>query len=345
MEKPIFARPIDAYSKEKELVPYSDNEIMSQCVGLIMLHWQKKDTTMTGQSIGFVGLGQMGQPIARNLLKAGYALRLFDVHKERVSPLVALGASQAPGLDTVGRPGGIVLSMVPDDQTLLSIALSEQGILKQLGEGGVHLSLSTVSPDVSIRLAGLYQDCGSTFLSATVLGRPDVAERAALSVFLSGDRRAKARVVPLLHAVGKHVYDLGEEVADANVYKLAANFLILAALEAMGEAAAFVQLHGADRMLFLRMMVESPLFAGAVYEGYGAMIGAQDYTDARFPVPMGLKDTTLVLQAAERIGLPMPIAQIAQRHLLDALTSGCQDEDWSVLAEYVVQAANVVVAR
>ena len=121
--------------------------------------------------------------------------------------------------------------------------------------------------------------------------------------------------------------------------KLGYTFLIAAAIEAMGEAAALVEQCGADRAQFLRMLVESPLFKGAVYEGYGSMIGAQDYRDARFPVAMGLKDVELVLQAAEHVDMPLPYARIVHEHLLAAQMSGRSHEDWSVLADFVAQAA------
>src|SRR5207248_2291738 len=117
-------------------------------------------------------------------------------------------------------------------------------------------------------------------------------------------------VIPLLQALGTNTYDLGERVEVANVVKLGYNFLIAAAIEAMGEAAALVEQCGADRAQFLRLLVESPLFKGAVYEGYGRMIGDRDYSDARFPVALGLKDVELVLQAAERVDLPLPYAGI-----------------------------------
>jgi 3-hydroxyisobutyrate dehydrogenase-like beta-hydroxyacid dehydrogenase len=124
----------------------------------------------------------------------------------------------------------------------------------------------------------------------------------------------------------------------ANVVKLGYNFLIAAAIEAMGEAAALVEHCGADRAQFLRMLVESPLFKGAVYEGYGSMIGTQDYSDARFPVTLGLKDVELVLQAAEHVDVPLPYARIVHDHLLAAKTGGRSHEDWSVLADFVTQA-------
>ena len=165
-----------------------------------------------------------------------------------------------------------------------------------------------------------------------------MAQAAQLSIFLSGHPDAKRRVLPLLEALGRHIYDLGERVEVANIVKLGYNFLIAAAIEAMGEAAALVEQCGADRAQFLRMLVESPLFKGAVYEGYGRTIGQRDYSDARFPVTMGLKDVELVLRAAEHVDVPLPYAEIVHEHLRAAQMSGRSHEDWSVLAEYVTQA-------
>jgi 3-hydroxyisobutyrate dehydrogenase-like beta-hydroxyacid dehydrogenase len=107
--------------------------------------------------IGFVGLGQMGQPMALNLLHAGYKLRVFDLREERISPLVAQGAQSEASPGEATEPGGIVLSMVPDDRALLQVVLGESGILSHIGERGIHLSLSTVSPEVSAQLAKVYR--------------------------------------------------------------------------------------------------------------------------------------------------------------------------------------------
>jgi 3-hydroxyisobutyrate dehydrogenase-like beta-hydroxyacid dehydrogenase len=294
----------------------------------------RKETDMK-ERIGFVGLGQMGQPLALNLLRSGYRLRVFDVREERMAPLVAQGAEPGASPGDVSRPGGIVLSMVPDDRALLAVALGEGGILRRIGECGIHLSLSTVSPEVAAQLAKLYEEQGSYYLTATVLGRPEVAQAARLSLFLSGHPAAKERVLPLLQVLGTHLYDLGERVEVANVVKLGYNFLIAAAIEAMGEAAALVEQCGADRAQFLRMLVESPLFTGAVYEGYGLMIGERDYSAARFPVSLGLKDVELVLRLAEHARVPLPYAEIVHEHLQAAQRSGRSQEDWSALADFV----------
>jgi 3-hydroxyisobutyrate dehydrogenase-like beta-hydroxyacid dehydrogenase len=288
--------------------------------------------------VSFVGLGNMGQPMARHLLQALLGemdLCVFDQQSERMAPLVAQGARAAAHLENVASRGGIVFTMVPNDQDLLQVALSHDGILRQLGTGGIHVSLSTVSPAVSKQLAKLYRSQGCAYLAATVLGRPDVAEQGNLSIFLAGDLVAKMRVRPLLASMGKRIYDLGDGVEAANVAKIAFNFLIFSAIEAMGEAAALVDAYGLDRERFLHMLIESPLFKGAVYEQYGAaMIGPRDFSDNRFPVALGLKDVELALKAGQQKDLRLPYAEVAHMHLLAAQAAGRGGEDWSVLSEF-----------
>jgi 3-hydroxyisobutyrate dehydrogenase-like beta-hydroxyacid dehydrogenase len=289
--------------------------------------------------IGFIGVGHMGLPMARNLLQAGFELCVYDLHPEQATPLVALGARQAFRLSDVAVPGGIVITMVPDDHALEELILSEGGILEQLGANGVHLSMSTVSPQSAERFAALYAARGSYYLTATVLGRPDVAAAGRLSIFLGGPRAAQERVLPLLQVLGKDIYDVGEAPAAANVVKIAANFLIVAAIEAMGEAAALVEHYGLSRAQFLHMMVASPLFGGAVYKGYGRMIGEHSYEPALFPVPLGLKDVDLVLSTAAAVRVLVPLASIAREHLLQAIAKGWAAQDWSVLARVIATEA------
>ncbi len=289
------------------------------------------------EHLGFVGLGNMGQPIAERLVRAmpgELEMRVYDTRPERLAPLVVLGAQRASGLAEVARPGGIVCTMVGTEQELLQITLGEGGLLRQLGSGGIHLSLYTVSLEVSTRLARLYQRQGSTYLVATVLGRPDAAHNGTLSLLVAGSPAAKQRVWPLLSCIGAQVEDLGTQVEAATITKLACNFLIASAIEAMGEAAALVESYGLPRARFLQMLVESPLFRGAVYEGYGAMIGTQDFSASHFPVAYGLKDVELARRAAARQGMTLPIAEVAFAHLQAAQAAGRGAEDWSVFSAF-----------
>jgi 3-hydroxyisobutyrate dehydrogenase-like beta-hydroxyacid dehydrogenase len=292
--------------------------------------------------IGFIGVGQMDQPMAHNLLKSGFELCVYDLHPDQAAPLVALGAHQAFRLSEVAAPGGIVITMVPDDRALEEVVLSEGGILEQLGANGIHLSMRTVSPQAAERFAALYAKQGSWYLAAAVLGRPDVAAAAQLSIFLAGPRAAQGRVLPLLRVLGKDIYDVGEAAAAANVVKIAAKFLIVAAIEAMGEAAALVERYGLNRAQFLCMIVESPLFGGALYEGYGRMIGENRYEPALFPVPLGLKDVDLVLSTAAAMYAPVPLASIARDHLMRAIAEGWAAQDWSVLVRVIATEARLI---
>ncbi len=287
-------------------------------------------------SIGFIGLGHMGRPMAANLLKAGYVLRLYDKDPTAGVPLCQFNehAAIASTLADAVEPGGIVLSMVDNDTSLASIALHPDGILSRLGQGGVHVSLSTVSPELAQRLASVYAEQGAMYVSATVLGRPDVAAAANLSIFLSGEAQAKERVFPLLRVLGQ-VADLGTEIVQANVAKLSANALILCAIAAIGEVASFIEKHGGDPAHILPLIASSALFGGsAVYQGYGAMIGNKDFSNALFPLRLGLKDARLILEAAQRIRLTMPSIRHAYDAILKALAAGRDAEDWSVLSQY-----------
>ncbi len=292
------------------------------------------------QPIGFIGTGNMGLPMARNLLAAGFALRVYDLNLKSVAPLVAQGAMQVNRPCEVVERGGVVISMVPDDQALEQVVSGEDGLLNGLGQGGIHLSMSTVSPALASRLARLYARQGSSYVTATVFGRPDAAAAGKLAIFQSGNPSAKERVWPLLQVLGKQLFDFGEEVQAACVVKLAANFLIASALEAMAEAAALVEKHDIERASFLDMIGQT-LFHCPVYNGYGSMIAQHRYSPALFRVPLGLKDLRLCLQTARQAAVPLPLADLVQDRLQVTINRGREELDWSALALSVAEDAGL----
>lgn len=291
--------------------------------------------------IGFIGTGKMGSPMARNLLRAGFPLRIYDPDPQQVAPLVDLGAQAADSPGEAVDEGGIVFSMVPDDETLEQVISGAEGILNKLGAGGIHVSMSTVSPGLVERFATLYAQQSSTLLAAPVFGRPDVAEGGKLAIFLAGARPAKERVLPLLSLLGQHIFDFGEEAKSASVIKIAGNFLVAAALEAMAEAAALVEKYDIERSHFLEM-IGMTLFNCPVYSGYGPMIAEHRYRPALFRVPLGLKDVTLCLAAAQEARVPMPLAHLVHDRLQVALNRGREALDWSALALGVSEDAGLL---
>lgn len=296
------------------------------------------------EHIGFIGTGNMGLPMARNLLRAGFALRVYDLSEEQVTPLVALGAQRVNSPREVVEAGGIVITMVPDDTALERVVLGKEGILLELEGGGIHLCMSTVSPGFAAELTRVYAGQHSTYLSAPVFGRPDVAAAGKLAIFLAGPHAAKARVQPLLQVLGQRLFDFGEEASAANVVKLAANFLIAAALEAMAEATTLVEKQGVERSQFIDMLGLT-LFNCPVYTGYGPMIARHHYLPALFRMPLGLKDMQLCLETARQAHVPVPLAHLVSDRLQAAINRGWEALDWSGLALHVSEEAGLSVER
>jgi 3-hydroxyisobutyrate dehydrogenase-like beta-hydroxyacid dehydrogenase len=290
--------------------------------------------------IGFVGLGSMGLPIATNLAAAGTKLRVYNRTAAKASPLLAQGAALADIRGAAATPGGIVFSILANDAAVKSVVEGENGLAAHLAPGGIHVSMSTIAPATARELARYHQERGSVYLASPVFGRPDNAARRQLVVCVSGPAEAKAKVRPLHEAIGRAIYDFGETPDAANVAKLAGNFLIGAAVEAMAEAFAMAEKSGVDRIAVARMLTET-LFASPVYQNYGAMVAEKRHQPAGFKLPLGLKDFELVLKTAGEACTPMPLASLVRDRLLAALAKGRDELDWSGLALGVLDDAGL----
>jgi 3-hydroxyisobutyrate dehydrogenase-like beta-hydroxyacid dehydrogenase len=279
--------------------------------------------------IGFLGLGAMGAPIADNLLAAGHHLTAWNRSPSKAEPLAKKGARVAAHPGDVAQPGGIVVSMVADDAALKHL-VREADLLRRLGRGGVHVSMSTIAPATTSRLADRHRENGCALVAAPVFGRPDAAAERRLVICVSGPAAAKERVRPILDAISAGVFDFGEETGAANVVKVAGNFLIASAMEAMGEAFTMAEKHGLRREAVAKML-SSTLFACPVYQNYAAMIAERRHSPAGFRLPLGLKDVELAAKTAEEVRAPMPFASLLRDRLISALAKGREELDWSAL--------------
>jgi 3-hydroxyisobutyrate dehydrogenase-like beta-hydroxyacid dehydrogenase len=280
--------------------------------------------------IGFLGLGAMGAPIAANLLAAGHHLTVWNRTRAKAEPLAKKGAGVAEYPGDVAQPGGIVVSMLADDAALEHL-VREADLAHRLGRDGVHVSMSTIAPATTSRLAKRHRENGSALIAAPVFGRPDAAAERRLVICISGPGSAKDRVRPLLDAICAGVFDFGEETGAANVVKLAGNFLIASAIEAMGEAFTMAEKHGLAREAVAKML-SSTLFACPAYQNYAPMIAQRRHSPAGFRLPLGLKDVELAAKTAEEVHVPMPFASIVHDRLISALAKGRENLDWSALA-------------
>ncbi|HEX9288359.1 MAG TPA: NAD(P)-dependent oxidoreductase [Anaeromyxobacteraceae bacterium] len=288
---------------------------------------------------GFVGLGAMGQGMARSLLRAGHRLSVWNRTRERAEALSADGAAVASTPAEAAR-AGVVFSMVSDDRALEAVVSGPEGILAGLPKGGVHVSMSTIGVELAERLARRHEEADRQLVSAPVFGRPDAAAGGKLSVVAAGPNDAIARVLPLLQAMGQKVFTLGEEPARANVVKLAGNFLITAAIEGLAEASTLVAKAGVDRGRFLDVLLDT-LFDAPVYRGYGKILLEERFSPAGFALPLGLKDNRLLLETGERLAVPLPLASLVRDRMLAAMARGYGDQDWSAFARIAVEEAGL----
>lgn len=284
---------------------------------------------MATESLAFIGLGRMGAPMARNLLDAGFSLSVFNRTRSRAE---ALGDS----VRVAGSPrdaavaGGIVVTMVANDDVLLAATLSEEGFADALGKGGLHISMSTVSPETSRKLAREHAARGSLFLTAPVFGRPEAAAAKKLWICESGCAAAKRRARRVLEALGQGIHDFGEDPGAASVVKLSGNFLILSAMEALAEALALAEKNEIDRAALASFLGQT-MFACPVYQNYGRILAARAFDPPGFTLELGMKDVRLVRDTAEAAQVPMPLADLLHARILSGLARGHGALDWTAI--------------
>ena len=292
------------------------------------------------ETIGFIGLGGMGSAMAANLIKAGFSVRVYNRTPARAEPLVTLGATQAHTPAEAATEGGIVVTMLTNDDAVQSTAFGDAGFGQALGSGGIHLSMSTIAPETSRELAKRHSEQSSAFVAAPVFGKPDAAAAQKLWIATSGPADAKARVQPLLDAMGQGVYDFGDDPSAASVVKLSGNFLLGAAIEALGEAFTLAQKSGLSRTDVYEFFTQT-LFACPVYKNYGKMIAEEVYQPIGAVPSLIRKDFGLILQESKNAAVPMPLASLVHDRLTALVAKGREDRDWAGFAEEISESAGL----
>ena len=292
-----------------------------------------------GNEVGFIGLGAMGEPMAANLIAVGYKLRVYNRTASKADALVAAGATRVDRPGDAAQPGGVAITMVADDATLDQVTVGG-GLAERLERGGIHISMSTVAPATTRRLAEHHAASGSTLIASPVFGRPDAAKAKRLWITASGPAAAKTAVRPLLEAMGQAIFDFGEEPGAANVAKLAGNFLIAANLEAMSEALAMVEKQGVERTAVADLLAKT-LFACPIYQGYGKAVAEKRFEPVGFRLRLGLKDVELALRTASEVTMGLPIASLVRDRFLASLAKGRGEMDWSAIALSVLDDAGL----
>lgn len=281
--------------------------------------------------VGFIGMGNMGLPMAQNILKAGFPLTIYNRTKERGAAIIKQGCQWAESPAQLAERCDTLVSMVANDGALKEIVEGPTGIFQSAKKPSIHISMSTVSPELCTELEKKHREKGIAFLSAPVSGRPDRAKEGSLWIFLAGEAQAKKTARPILEAMSCKIFDLGEHPSQAALFKLCNNFMILSLIESFSEAAAMLEKGGISTEKAADVWGNS-LFDAPVFHSYTPMVCKRNFSDGGFALDLGLKDIRLLQSCADKAQVPMPFIAELQEKLLVCMNLGRAKYDWSAIA-------------
>ena len=280
----------------------------------------------------------MGQAMAGKLLEAGHELTVYNRSRAAAEPFRARGAHVAA--ETIqALDAEIVITMLADDAAVEAVWITPD-LIGKMPPFCVHLNMASVSLKMGKRLTALHAAAGSQYVSAPVFGRPNAAARGLLDIVAGGPEAAIARCKPLFDALGRNAFTVGAQPYQANLVKIARNYLLSTVIVSLGEAFALLRKSGVDPAAFLDI-ITSTSFSAPVYKSYGRMMIAKAFVPTTFPLRLGLKDVELALAAGSDTGVPMPSASLIREQHLDAIAGGFGEQEWAALAEYIAQNAGL----
>jgi len=280
--------------------------------------------------LGFLGLGTMGTPMARNMARAGNTVSVWNRSPGKAGSVVEYGAREVESpMDALRMP--VSCSALADDHAFAGTVLSPDS-LAAMKPGSVHVNLATVSPEMASHAAESLAGIGVRYVASPVFGRAEVADAGNLTVLAAGDATAIDEVSPLLDAIGRRTWRIGEDPEQANILKVLGNYLIANALQSMAEATTIAEKVGGSPELLMDIMNDS-LFPGVVYEGYGRMIARRSYEPTGFGLALGLKDVRLARAQAREADVTLPFGSVLEDVFVDALAHGQAHQDWSAITE------------
>ncbi|RLN55858.1 hypothetical protein BBJ28_00004441 [Nothophytophthora sp. Chile5] len=289
-------------------------------------------------TVGFIGLGNMGFPMAHNLLKAGLQVLCFDTNTTNVNRLVALGAKPATSVEQVAAETSTIFSVLPNDEVVTSVVLGDEatpgsGLLANMTPGALHVGCSTIHPNTSRALDAKHSAGNATYVAAPIFARPDGMEAMQANFVVSGsDATAVEQASEWLNKCtgGRVAAFSTEDPGAANAVKLCGNFLIATAIESMAEALSLLEANGVDRVQAMQFY-SNTFMNSVIHKGYGQRVSERDHRPGGFALELGYKDQRLAHQMAMEAQVPMPFLSALIDRFLSERAKGRSDLDWSAI--------------
>lgn len=285
------------------------------------------------RSLGFIGLGRMGTPMARRLLQAGHRLTVHNRTRSKAEALVAEGAQWADSPRAVAQAGEVVFMMLADSQASEAVLTGPEGVLAGAREGLIVVDMSTIAPAVSRRLAEQAARQGVTMLDAPVSGSVGPATEGTLTIFVGGPREAFEAVRDLLGILGRDIHYVGENGMGCAV-KLAVNLILGVSIQALGEAFALGARAGIPPARLWEILSDLAVISPSL-RNKGGKIVQGDFAPS-FALRLMEKDLGLIVEFGRQVGASTPLAAVAQQTFLAAREHGWAEADYSAIAAWLL---------
>jgi 3-hydroxyisobutyrate dehydrogenase-like beta-hydroxyacid dehydrogenase len=280
--------------------------------------------------VGFIGTGRMGSAMVRRLLEAKHDVGIYNRTAEKAKPLADAGAKIVGSIADAARYGDVTYTMLADDAALEDVVF-KHGLLDALPKGGIHVCAGTHGIPVIRRIKQAHADKGILLVAAPMMGRPELVSSGTAGVFASGPAAALVKCKPLFEAIARRTFEGGEDPEAATAMKIANNFVLGCAMEAMGEGFALTRKYGVPTSVFYDVMTDG-LFNCSAYKVYGKIMVDESYSKVGQMAVLGLKDANLALEAGNIASVPLPSGNVWRDRLIGAVAHGDGDKDWAVMA-------------
>jgi 3-hydroxyisobutyrate dehydrogenase-like beta-hydroxyacid dehydrogenase len=281
--------------------------------------------------VGFIGTGRMGAAMVGRLLAAKHDVGIYNRTAAKAKPLADAGAKILGSIADAVRYGDVVYTMLADDAALEDVVFQGGGLLASLPKSGLHICAGTHGIPVIRKIKQGHADKAQVLVAAPMMGRPELVSAGAAGVFASGPAEALAKCKPLFEAMARRTFEGGTDPEAATAMKIANNFVLGCAIEAMGEGFALTRKYGVDMPVFYDVMTDG-LFNCSAYKVYGKIMVDESYSKVGQMAVLGLKDANLALEAGNIAAVPLPSGNVWRDRLIGAVAHGDGDKDWAVMA-------------
>ncbi len=294
------------------------------------------------KKIGFIGLGVMGKPMAKNLLKAGFSLTVFDIKPEPVAELVALGAEKESSPSKVAGKCDIIITMLPNSPHVIQVLTGKDGVLEGIRPGSIIIDMSSISPVVAKKMYAAAAEKGVEMLDAPVSGGEPKAIDGTMSIMVGGKEEVFESVKDILLSMGGSAVLIGD-IGSGNTAKLANQIMVALHLSAVSEAMVFAEKAGVDPEKVYQA-IRGGLAASTVLDAKMPMILDRNFKPGG-PIWMHTKDLLNVRDTALEIDAPIPLTTQILEAMKAMKADGHQNDDHCGIIQYWEKLANVTVKR